>query len=90
MASQKTAGKINQLEREKKLLQTENDKLKSEGGQTSTKLETHTRREKGFMNQIGWLMDSTRRESKRLVLEKYVGIRSKLFVAPHPPPRKRF
>ena len=36
------------------------------------KIEKFVGREKAFMDQVGWLMDRTRRESKRSVLERCV------------------
>ena len=64
---------VNNLERENKLLMEERNTLKNvHMPEANEKLEKHSLREQAFMDQVGWLMDATRRESKRMVLERYV------------------
>ena len=75
MARDKVTGEINRLERSNKLATEQVDALKNlHLPQAHSTIEKHSRREKAFMNQVGWLMDQTRRESKRMVLERYVFI----------------
>ena len=67
----KTKAKLNQLERQNRLLEEETKKLKIiELPQQKEKNDDFSKRELAFSNQIGWLMDITRRESKRMVLER--------------------
>ena len=72
-ALKKSNNRINQLERELKLVAEEKKQVKEihlpEAQQQVDKLSA---RESAFAQQIGWLMDVTRRESKRMVLERYV------------------
>jgi len=68
----KSSSRINQLERENRLLEEERNKLKDvHVPEANEKLKTFGNREDAFADQIGWLMDSTRRESKRMVLERF-------------------
>jgi len=72
MARDKVTGEINRLERSNKLATEQVDELKNlHLPQAHSTIEKHSRREKAFMNQVGWLMDRTRRESKRMVLERF-------------------
>jgi hypothetical protein len=72
-ARNKLSGEINRLERENKHATEHADELTNlHLPLAHEKIEKHSRREKAFMDQVGWLMDRTRRESKRMVLERYV------------------
>jgi hypothetical protein len=72
-ARNKVSGEINRLERESRLATDQADELKNlHLPEAQYTIEKHSRREKAFMDQVGWLMDRTRRESKRMVLERWV------------------
>lgn len=71
-ARTRTSAQLSNLEREKRLLEED---LKNHKDvhlpQANERLQKHTHREQAFSNQVGWLMDATRRESKRMVLERF-------------------
>jgi len=63
-ARNKVSKELNNLQRERDLALKAEPKIKSQ-------MEKHERRDNAFADQIGWLMDRTRRESKRMVLERF-------------------
>ena len=72
-ARNKVQTEINRLERSNKLQKDQHDQLKEAFiPELENKVEKFTSREKAFMDQVGWLMDRTRLESKRMVLERCV------------------
>jgi len=71
-ARNKVAKEINRLERENRMAVEEHSEMsRVHLPKAKTQLENHSRRETAFKNQVGWLMDTTRRESKRMVLERF-------------------
>ena len=72
-ARSKVQGEINRLQRESNVARSQADEALNEKlPEAEKKLERHGVRETAFMDQVGWLMDRTRRESKRMVLERCV------------------
>lgn len=71
----KFAGRESELQRQNKLLQKERDELlvKYEGPDKEEASERLQLREEAFQNQVELLQEATRKESKRNVLERYVG-----------------
>jgi hypothetical protein len=73
-ARNKVTGELNRLERENRILSDKHEELTDRHLPVAeAKIEKYTKREKAFMDQVGFLMDQTRRESKRMVLERCVG-----------------
>jgi len=71
-ARNKVQTELNRLERSNKLQKDQHDELKEAFiPELENKVEKFTSREKAFMDQVGWLMDRTRLESKRMVLERF-------------------
>eukprot|EP00532_Pseudo-nitzschia_australis_P003652 CAMPEP_0168198246 /NCGR_PEP_ID=MMETSP0139_2-20121125/21656_1 /TAXON_ID=44445 /ORGANISM="Pseudo-nitzschia australis, Strain 10249 10 AB" /LENGTH=656 /DNA_ID=CAMNT_0008122893 /DNA_START=277 /DNA_END=2247 /DNA_ORIENTATION=- len=71
-ANNKHANEVNTLERSNRMLEEQVQHHKNVLVPTANKkIEQHTKREKAFSDQIGWLMDATRRESKRMILERF-------------------
>jgi len=72
MARSKVQGEINRLHREKNVARSEAEEAFNELlPEAQKKLEVHGVREDAFKDQVEWLMDRTRRESKRMVLERF-------------------
>jgi len=71
-SQRKYTNQINRLERANKLAKVEADEANNVHlPAADEKIDHFTNREAAFMDQVGWLMDHTRRESKRLVLERF-------------------
>lgn len=71
-ARSKVQGELNRLTRENNLVnQKHSEIIENELPEAQATIERHNTREDAFKVQVGWLMDRTRRESKRLVLERF-------------------
>lgn len=72
-ARNKMAGEVSRLEKKtKEAKELHKDVVENQLPEAHSKIEKFQGREKAFMDQVGWLMDRTRLESKRMVLERYV------------------
>jgi len=71
-ARNKVAGEINRLERENRIISEKHEELAAEAlPEAVEKIEKHEEKQDAYQNQVGWLVDRTRRESKRMILERF-------------------